>query len=94
MRLDRHPALVAALVVFFANASFLWCQPAMAQGRTVAAFVVPKTSKQLQAATVMSSILREQMGKLEGIEVRTGAPPGNVQAAIEAERLTGRASRR
>jgi hypothetical protein len=89
MRLDRHPALVAALVVLFANASFLWCQPAMAQGRTVAAFVVPKTSKQLQAATVMSSILREQMGKLEGIEVRTGAPPGNLQAAIEAERLAG-----
>lgn len=57
------------------------------EGRSVACFVLAKNPKQLQAAAVMSSILREQMGKLLGISVRTGAPAGNAQAGIEADRL-------
>lgn len=87
MRPACHPAVATAMAVLLFNASLLWCQPALAQGRTVAAFVLPESKTQVQAATVMSSILREQMSKLEGIEVRTGAPAGNSQAAIEGERL-------
>jgi len=81
--------LAAASVMVFFNATLLLAAPAQAdQGRTVACFVVSKSPKQAQAAAVMSSILREQMSNLVGITVRTGAPAGNEQAAVEAERLT------
>ena len=56
-------------------------------GRTVAAFVLAKNPKKPQAAAVMSSILREHLSKLTGVTLRTGAPAGNAQAAIEASRL-------
>ncbi len=80
--LGRNHILTIAAVLLFALPA-----ASAKQGRTVACFVIPKNNKQMQAAAVMSSIIREQMGKLVGITVRTGAPAGNEQAAIEAQRL-------
>lgn len=84
--LRKNRSLAAVISFLFFSASF--ASSAWAEGRTVACFVIAKDAKQGQAAAVMSSILRAQMRKLVGISVRTGAPAGNEQAAIESERLS------
>jgi hypothetical protein len=58
------------------------------EGRTVGCFVFPAGPRQQQASVVMSSIIRAQMRSLVGVQVVTGAPAGNGEAAIEATRLT------
>lgn len=85
-RLRTAATVVAAM---FFNAIVLTSSAATAaEGRTITCFVFPKNAKQPQAAIVLSSIVRGQMGQLEGVTLRTGAPPGNAQATVEAQRLT------
>lgn len=86
----KHMSFVAVLTcVAFLNVTLLTTNIAFAQNkRTVACFVLEKNSKQLQAAAVMSSILRDNVGQMVGVELKTGAPAGNPQAAIEATRHT------
>jgi hypothetical protein len=78
--------LASPMAVVFLNGLFA-STVAMADGRTVACFVLPKDDSQIQAAAVMSSILRAEMAKLSGITVRSGSSVGNPDAAAEAERL-------
>jgi hypothetical protein len=80
-------SLYGVVALAFLNTLFV-STIASAEGRAIACFVLPKDDSQAQAAAVMSSILRGELAKLSGVEVRTGAPSGNPEAAIEAEKLT------
>ncbi|HIA01684.1 MAG TPA: PEGA domain-containing protein [Myxococcales bacterium] len=89
MRSKNLAFVAAATAVFFFNSCFLVVAPAFAQdGRRVACFVLAKNKKQTEAALFMSSIVRQEMAQLVGVTLKTGAPAGNVQAGLEATRLT------
>lgn len=88
-RFRRSPRIAAFMSLFFLHATLYATVAAADEGRTVACFVLAKKPEQAQAAAVMSSILRSHTDKLVGVAVRTGAPPGNAQAGVEANRLAG-----
>ena len=88
-RIARSKNLAGVVALVFFHTTLLSSTALADNGRTIACFVLAKKADQEQAAAVMSSILRDNMGKLVGISVRTGAPAGNEQAAVEVERLSG-----
>ena len=87
---SKNSAFVAlATAIFFFNSCLFMSAPALAdEGRRIACFVLAKNKKQTEAALFMSSIVRQEMAQLVGVSLKTGAPSGNAQAAVEAKRLT------
>jgi hypothetical protein len=90
MQLTKHKPLIAVVTALTFLHVTLWTTAAALsqEERRLAVFVLAKNKKLTAAAIIPATLIREEVGKLKGVALRTGSRVGNPKAAVEATRLT------